>query len=473
MYIFRFPWKIFCIYIIWLSPCHSNTIAEREQYSQILENPPPLRPFQGQTRLNSICGGNLRDRDALNLADVVQAAICANLDLKIRAASVLEQDANLDLGKSKFWPTIEGNISGSRFGKDVYYKNFSSANYSLLSYTGIASVSLNWIIYDGGARAANIEQAEHLLASAKYTHAKTLMDTAIAASETFYKAQYATESVVAASKALERSNDGLELAKRTLELGVSSRGDELLAKATFIQARVDLQSARATERDALSELANLAGLSRDAPISVVPQIKKIDVEKVLEDVAYLIQEGSRQNPIIMAALEEARAADSHQSVVQAQRRPTVGLAASTSQSLTPPSESSTEQRIRGWSIGLQVKIPIFSGFSSYHEEQIAESQRIAKRVAVRIAEKDIASQLWQQKAQIESQLSKLSLVSDLLETTEYGYSTAIKRYKAGVGSMIELLQAQKSLAEAVLQKKQTISVLLIAEAKLAALIGKY
>ncbi|MNY40699.1 outer membrane channel protein [compost metagenome] len=172
----------------------------------------------------------------------------------------------------------------------------------------------------------------------------------------------------------------------------------------------------------------------------------------------------------MSAVEETNAAQANIALMAAERRPTVALAASTSRSLTPPTESATEQRIRGWSIGLQVKIPLFSGFSSFHSEQAAIAQRNSRIAATLKAEREAALKLWQQKEQIDIQLSKLVLISDLLNAAEKSHDLALGRYKTGVGTMLELLQAQKALTDAALEKNKTISALMIAQSRLAAMI---
>ncbi|WP_082601406.1 TolC family protein [Achromobacter sp. Root83] len=435
-----------------------------------LARPPDLHHSGAVFNPPSACAENIATDLALGLDEILRAALCSNPSLKMSVASISEQEANVHLANSKYWPTLEANISGSRFSKNVYYKSFSEANYSLRGLTGATSLSLNWVLYDGGAREANLHKAEYLLAVARHVNSGVLMETLMATSDAFYKAQSATESVAAGREAVARSRTGVELAKRLLDLGVGARGDMLLAETTFIQARIDLGEAVAIEREALSEVASILGLRRDAEIRVTQQVKDVNPNLIQSDMAYLLEEGVRRNPAVMSAVEETNAAQANIALMAAERRPTVALAASTSRSLTPPTESATEQRIRGWSIGLQVKIPLFSGFSSFHSEQAAIAQRNSRIAATLKAEREAALKLWQQKEQIDIQLSKLVLISDLLNAAEKSHDLALGRYKTGVGTMLELLQAQKALTDAALEKNKTISALMIAQSRLAAMI---
>lgn len=216
----------------------------------------------------------------------------------------------------------------------------------------------------------------------------------------------------------------------------------------------------------------MIGLRPDANIVVTTQVQDINTDLVQADMNYLLEEAVRRNPMVLSAIEEKNAAEAHLSLVEAEQQPTIGLIASGSQSLTPSTGSTTKQRIRSWSIGLQLKIPIFSGFSSFQSKQTAIAQRDFRIASITEIERKVSKNLWLQKEKIDTQLSNLKLTSQLLVATKEAYALAFGRYKSGVGTMLELLQAQKSLTDATLQKNKTISVILTSQSKLAAMIDR-
>jgi outer membrane protein TolC len=108
----------------------------------------------------------------------------------------------------------------------------------------------------------------------------------------------------------------------------------------------------------------------------------------------------------------------------------------------------------GGAIGLTLNVPIFSGFETTYRVRSAEAQ-----VDVRAAQRDrlrnqVALDVWKAYQNLNTASQSLKATSDLVASAEQSERVALGRYKAGVGTVLDLLTAQTALANARLQRIQ-------------------
>jgi outer membrane protein TolC len=123
-------------------------------------------------------------------------------------------------------------------------------------------------------------------------------------------------------------------------------------------------------------------------------------------------------------------------------------------------------------IGINVSVPIFSGFSvgyGVRQAQAALQSRQANAEQVRL---NVSLDVWNAYYALDSANQQLSTTATLTKTADDNQDVAIGRYQAGVGTILDVLTAQTAAATA---KQLRITAELswrVARAQLALALGR-
>jgi len=178
-------------------------------------------------------------------------------------------------------------------------------------------------------------------------------------------------------------------------------------------------------------------------------------------------EAARQMPDLAAAQAQRDAAEANITVANAAGLPSISIGAMRNFTSTTgvPNENYNQ-------VGISVTVPIFTGFNvkyGVHEAQAALQVSEANLEQVGLG---VTLDVWSGYYTLDSANQQLKATADLLKTAEDYEQVALGRYKAGVGSMVDVLTAQTALATA---RQQRIAAELgweVARAQLALALGR-
>jgi outer membrane protein TolC len=155
-------------------------------------------------------------------------------------------------------------------------------------------------------------------------------------------------------------------------------------------------------------------------------------------------------PDLAAARAQARAAQSHVSEVRAILLPALTLNGNTGRTYTStiPNGSNT------YPLSLGLNIPIFSGFSRQYDLREAEWQAQAARAQADAARQRVVYDVFSSYYALQTATRRVRTADDLLASATQSSEVALGRYKAGVGTVLDLLAAQTALADARAQRVQ-------------------
>jgi outer membrane protein len=107
----------------------------------------------------------------------------------------------------------------------------------------------------------------------------------------------------------------------------------------------------------------------------------------------------------------------------------------------------------------------------YHIRQ-AETQADLQRDTLDETRRQVGLDVWTSYQSLQVDTQNLGNSSMLLDVARQSYTTAERRYKVGVGNILELLNAQSSLAGAKRHRIQALTDWRAARLQLAAKLGK-
>lgn len=390
----------------------------------------------------------------LTAIDAVDLTLCNNPQTREVWASARAQAALVGVAQAAWLPTLDGRLGASRYRNDGYYYNANSA-----------ALTLSWLVFDSGARSANGENARQLLAAAAATQDSAVQSLFLSALQAFYTAQATRAAVVSTTEAERAAREGFNAAESRYSVGVATPADRLLAQTALSQATLNRIRAEGEARNALGVLANVMGFTAGQALTLVAPPATLPDAGFQREVAALIAEAEVRRPDLKAAEAQVKAAQASVDLVQAQGRPTVSV-------FTGPTWAETDRvGVNGGVIGVTVNLPIFTGFDTTYRVRAAAAQVDVKAAQLDRLKNQVALDVWKAYQSLTTATQSLKTTLDLVASAEQSERVALGRYKAGVGTVLDLLTAQSALASARLQRIQAALDWYVFRATLAQSVG--
>jgi TolC family type I secretion outer membrane protein len=414
------------------------------------------------------CAQDSRAQASLSLWDVVDHALCNNPQTRTAWENAKVSAAQVGVARSAYLPALSASGSASRNRAD----GGTRVGTDLLSGTRLynaesGSLSAGYLLYDFGARDANLDNALQTLAAANFTQDTTLQKVFLSAVQAYYQLFGARAAVEAAVEAERASLESLKAATARYDAGTATPADKLQAQTAYSQAKLNRIQAGGNAKNAEGALANAMGLDANRPLSYDAPALKAPAQEFDQNLDQLISDARRRRPDLAAAEAQVKAAEANAQAVRAAGMPTVSLSANANYS-----GSSLSDPLHSQTIGISIGIPIFTGFNSSYQIRAARA-----RVESQAAQRDslslqVALEVWQAYQNLSTGVQAVRSSSDLVTSAAASERVALGRYKAGAGTIIDLVTAQSALASARQQNIQALYSLSVLKAALAQALGR-
>lgn len=424
------------------------------------DTPSALPDGYRDTSTNNPCETPTNPNKALTLADVADASLCNNPQTRAAWASARFQAAQLGIAKSAYYPVVTDNIS---LNANVANPQGNRTNpYSNLSNNLVAS----YLLYDFGNRDANLENARQLLQAASATQSSIVQNVLLNSVQAYYQVQAQQAALEAAIESEKASNESFKSAEARYKAGVSTPADKLQAQTAYAQLTLARISSEGALKIADGALANVMGLEANQPLTLATP-KPIDLtNQVLDDVNALIEQARSRRPDLMASEAQAKAAEASINASISAAKPTLSLAFSNN-----TQDGSQLRANNNAALGFTVNIPIFQGYAPTYKIRAAQANADVQTAQLARLKLQVSLDVWNNYQNLKTATQSMTAAEVLVQSATESSRVASGRYKAGVGNIIEQLNAQSALATAKLQSIQASLNFNIARAALAQAIG--
>ncbi|WP_321804901.1 TolC family protein [Burkholderia sp. BCC1993] len=419
------------------------------------------------------CGAQPVDARPLALEDAILLAICSHPQLSRTWSDARAAAAEVGVSKAAYWPTLNATAGVERDNLTTNYSGGYSQDQRSTSRYGM--LNLSWVLFDFGKRGATLDRARALLRAANAAHDDALQSVFYDAAQAFYALRDAQAALAAAQAVEHAAQESLAEASARHDGGAGTLGDALQAQTTYRKALLDRVSAEGDLQSAIGTLATTLGADADTPLRIADAEPSPDRDDFTRGVADLIAEAKRHHPKLIAAREKLEAARDEVRAVRAQSLPTISLTGSLARNNPSYQQQASFLQLQSShsnSIGIQVSIPLFEGFASGYRVAQAKAQADAQEADVRNTELKVSLDVWKSYQSLQTDTTNLDNSRHLLDTALHSLDIARGRYKAGVGTFTELLNAQSALADARRQRVLAVSKWRIARLKLAESLGR-
>lgn len=391
----------------------------------------------------------------VTLAQIVDIALANNPTTRQAWLTARAAQANLGSAQSAYYPEIDLNASLSR--------TQSTALDSVTRQDAFApGLSLSYLLFDFGGREAVVQQARQTLIAADYQHNQAIQDVVLRVEEAYYSYLDNKALLSAQEATLKERQTQLDAANARHDAGVATIADVLQAKTAFSQAELTRESIEGNLRTIEGSLATSMGLPATVRFNLGNLPLDIPSQQVSQHVEDLIAQATSARPDLAAARADAERARAHVREVRAGYLPSLALTSTLGRSFYNGGFQATP-----YSAGVSLRFPLFTGGRNTYDVHAAELESQIAVENVRSVEQNVNLQVWTSYFTLQTATRRLGTARDLLASAQESADVAQSRYRAGVGSILDLLTAESALENARAQEVQARADWFVAVAQLA------
>jgi outer membrane protein TolC len=322
--------------------------------------------------------------------------------------------------------------------------------YSVFATYG-PTLSLSYVLFDFGKRAADKEATGFRLLAANLAQNRTLQDVAFQVEQAYYRVLGFEQLVRATRESLKNFQTGLDATQRRHESGLATVADVYRAETQVGQAQLVLSRNEGELSKARGLLAGAVGLPVNYPLQLQPMTAVLPVTEITQSMDELLKEAKANRPDLVAAESRALAARATARAESRAGLPTLQFVSQYGRQIYTNTLTAQDAYL----FGLNLSIPIFNGFGdTYRVRRREEEARIADSARDQVytqTEQDV----WQAYFDLQTSAASIASSANLVKSASQSADAAVARYKGGVGSLLDLITAQLDDTNAKVQEIQS------------------
>jgi outer membrane protein len=407
------------------------------------------------------------DSRLLALPELVAIALKNNPSISQALQDAIASQMKVKQAESSWLPKI--TISGD-FTKDKKKANQKVNSLNTRSYGGGAEADL--LAFDLGGRQATVKEAYQTLLAANFNFNQAVLDVILLVEKSYFSYMTAKASLEAAEANTEDAKTAYYVADQKFKVGIASKLDALQGKSTYDQSLFLLEEARGNVRTSRSDLAVAMGLTADTAFEAAPATIEISEELTKKDVTELIEIALKKRPDVAASRANLRAKEAAVTVANSDLWPTLNLGGTAQKRWTEYfGDNKAYQDFYEYTAFVKVNWEVFDGFNLYAKKREAQAEAKSERASLTKDELSASADVWTKYYDFKTALSKLTFSEAFLASSRESHGLALESYKAGLKSILDLLQSQSQLADARSKFVQSTNGLYVSYAELAHAMG--
>jgi TolC family type I secretion outer membrane protein len=380
----------------------------------------------------------------LTLSEATALALRQQPTIRAAQGSLTAAQARVPQARSSYYPRIDlqTGVQSSEFVS-------STTNQRTRSDSTFASLVGRQLLYDFGKTAALVDEAQagSRVAAGELERVRDLVVQNVR--QTYFGVLAARLLVGVADAALARSELNLRSARGFFEVGTKPKSDVTRAEVEVANARVGVIRARNLIRFSEASFANALGLDATVPIEIADTLT---YEAVGLDPAQLAAEALGNRPELRQAQARLDATRAQLSGARAGYLPDLTVSGSAGyagdDALVGVNGVAGVSFSETWSITGQLTWNLFQGF--FTQSRVKETQALVEtaRANYETVELQVRLEVEQAYIAVVEAAERIGATEKAIESARENLRLAQGRYDAGVGTILDLTEAQLSLSNA-------------------------
>ncbi len=414
----------------------------------------------GVSPQNPLSAG-IQKGELLELNKCILLALDRHPSLAAARGNVAASESRIGQAQANYFPQISASGSYSRIKSASTAsagKGLSANPYDQYA----AGANLSQMIFDFGKTPAQVRIQDLSANASRSDHDNVHAQIVLAVKQAYYATLQAEKNLEVATENVRSFAHHLEQAKGFYEVGIKPKFDVTKAEVDFSNAGVNRIRAENALRVSRVVLNNAMGMPDAPEYSVQDDMAVIKREISLTD---LLDMAFKNRPDYLASTARVKASEESISLAQKGYLPVISGNAGYNKT------GDEYPKNEGWSAGVAVSIPIFSGFLTKHQVSEARAQFDVAQANREVLRQSIVLDVQSAYLNLVEARERIPAAELTVKQATENLEIANGRYAAGVGSPIEVTDAQVSYANARLTYNQAVYDYNIAYANLQKAMG--
>lgn len=386
-------------------------------------------------------------QETLTLARAIELALAQQPSVRQTQASIEAANGRVDQARVSQRPTVTLSASVATSSSPVRTNTTGTGTtggfFDPTLSTGFAA-SASWRIFDFGQTRASIRAAEASADAVAATIGTTNLDIKSSVAITFLEAVARARLIAVAETTVKSEEAHLDQARKFVAAQAKDPIEVAQAQARAANARSALAQAHSNAAVALANLRSAMGWIDPSVTFAVDLQWPTPPAEDPTGLPSLVDAARKRRPELVQLDKQVIAAEASITVAQAERRPVLSAQASTQWG--PDSNDWSPQP--SWTAGLTLSWQLYDGGRSAADLRVARANVtsvIAQRDALLVS---LTSELDSARQQITANRANVAASTEAVTAAQAQLRLADARYTQGLGSQIELADAQTAVTTA-------------------------
>lgn len=372
---------------------------------------------------------------SLNLAESIELALKNNQTI---AQSMEDREIarwRYKNARRQSGASLNYNFSGKRYGKSANGIKNTDNDFN-------NSLTLSIPIYQGGRLKNQRLQSKYALDSAELTLEDTKQAIKLQTTQAYYEILRCRDMMKVREEEVNALQEHLNKSMIRYREGVVAKSDILASTVSLADAKQNYVTARGEYEKSLADLNNIIGLPTETPLLIRDETNYTTYEPTEEScVEYALE----NRPDYFSAEYAIKQAEAAIKIAEAGRKPRVDASISKTAEGDKIFSSDTS---RSWQAGLTLQWNIFdNGVTSASVNEMRAQLRKYQSVATQIAD-SIRLEVHNDYIDLRTAEENIATTKIAVARAEEDYHLAQIRYTEGVGTNLEVIDAQEKLTQA-------------------------
>jgi outer membrane protein TolC len=334
-----------------------------------------------------------------------------------------------------------------------------------------AHAGLTQSLYSGGRIGAGVLAADHRRAAAGLDVVAASQDLVLETTAAYWSLATARETAQVVTQSLASFEAHLKDAQNRFDMGMAARSDLLAVQVERDQAELRRLQAENASAIAHEDLLRLVGLPEGTRIE--PAEEAAGPVAAAADPAFLVSAALAARPELAALRARAQAAEATVKVARAPGLPQIGLSAG--YDYARPNNRIlplVDEWKSSWSVGLNVSVVAFDGGRTKAAAAQARAQADAVRHQIEDLERRVRVEVKSRLLDLTTAEAAWAVARRALEAAQEAERVERDRYREGVSSSSDLLDAETRSLRAGVDRTNAGANLALARARLDRAVGR-
>lgn len=372
----------------------------------------------------------------LTLEESIEMALNNNQSIKISSAE--QEGAKADLAAAKGGK----NVSIDFVHTDGRQKSLNSSTNNFFTSNSFGNkVGASWRVYTGGKLEGTINRAKLNTEVSDLSLENTKQKVKLDVTTNYFNILQCADVVKVSEESVNTLKSHLNNVQAQYAVGTVAKSDVLRSEVELADAEQTLIKAKNNYDLAMSTFNNVVGLPLDTKVNIKDTLKYQKYEVSLDDsVAYALA----NRPDGIAAQKAIEMSKESVNVAKADQRPSVVLEAN--KKWADDEFAGTEDN--GWGVGLTTSWNIFDGNVTRSNIKSAEAGVLKSVETAKQTQDAIQLEVRQAYLNMIESEKRIQTSQVTVEKAQEDLKIAQVRYSAGVGTNLDVMDAQVALTQA-------------------------